>query len=215
MFHKLVLAYDIECFSHACQEKLRKKPHSPDIFNTVCVSLIGPSLIALLRLEVSTIAAVANNLKDLPMLTDTMILRKLLVLKGKTVRDEGSLGFLVEIEKQTSLRHAVQLLSPANIVVKMNGHDNVCKVNLEEVSSLYLDAKSLARGLEADGCSLEFQGCRCFHYNNGAGVVRTVSTPVVKWINCAFIFGLCGRRHIPKTAVNKRDWRTASVAPAK
>ncbi|KAK6130932.1 hypothetical protein DH2020_035324 [Rehmannia glutinosa] len=62
--------------------------------------------------------------------------------------DEESLAYLGEIGQQASLRHAVQLLSPASIVAKMNGRDNICKADLEEVSSLYLDAKSSAKLLQ-------------------------------------------------------------------
>ncbi|KAK6130926.1 hypothetical protein DH2020_035328 [Rehmannia glutinosa] len=50
--------------------------------------------------------------------------------------DEESLAYLGEIGQQASLRHAVQLLSPASIA------------DLEEVSSLYLDAKSSAKLLQ-------------------------------------------------------------------
>ncbi|KAH1090812.1 hypothetical protein J1N35_018069 [Gossypium stocksii] len=64
------------------------------------------------------------------------------------VVDEESLAFLGEIGQSTSLRHAVQLLSPASIVAKMNGRDNICKADLEEVSKLYIDAKSSAKILQ-------------------------------------------------------------------
>ncbi|CAD5332363.1 unnamed protein product [Arabidopsis thaliana] len=59
--------------------------------------------------------------------------------------DEECLVLLGEIGQRTSLRHAVQLLSPASIVAKMNGRDNICKADIEEVTSLYLDAKSSAK----------------------------------------------------------------------
>ncbi|KAK4492781.1 hypothetical protein RD792_000128 [Penstemon davidsonii] len=62
--------------------------------------------------------------------------------------DEESLAYIGEIGQRASLRHAVQLLSPASIVAKMNGRDNICKADLEEVSSLYLDAKSSAKLLQ-------------------------------------------------------------------
>ncbi|CAN1794392.1 RuvB-like protein 1, partial [Linum perenne] len=62
--------------------------------------------------------------------------------------DEESLAFLGEIGQQTSLRHAVQLLSPASIVAKMNGRENICKADLDEVCSLYLDAKSSSKLLQ-------------------------------------------------------------------
>ncbi|KAG7017685.1 RuvB-like protein 1 [Cucurbita argyrosperma subsp. argyrosperma] len=64
------------------------------------------------------------------------------------VVDEESLAFLGEIGQRTSLRHAVQLLSPASVVAKMNGRDSTCKGDLEEVCALYLDAKSSARLLQ-------------------------------------------------------------------
>ncbi|KAG8371334.1 hypothetical protein BUALT_Bualt13G0076900 [Buddleja alternifolia] len=62
--------------------------------------------------------------------------------------DEESLAYLGEIGQQTSLRHAVQLLSPGSVVAKMNGRDTICKVDLEEVNTLYLDAKSSAKLLQ-------------------------------------------------------------------
>ncbi|XP_024168457.1 ruvB-like protein 1 [Rosa chinensis] len=61
------------------------------------------------------------------------------------VIEEESLAYLGEIGQKSSLRHAVQLLSPASIVAKMNGRDNICKADLEEVDTLYLDANSSAK----------------------------------------------------------------------
>ncbi|KAF9684670.1 hypothetical protein SADUNF_Sadunf04G0142700 [Salix dunnii] len=62
--------------------------------------------------------------------------------------DEESLAELGEIGQRTSLRHAVQLLSPASIVAKLNGREEICKADLEEVCTLYLDAKSSAKLLQ-------------------------------------------------------------------
>ncbi|KAM3294590.1 hypothetical protein ACQJBY_037468 [Aegilops geniculata] len=62
--------------------------------------------------------------------------------------DEDSLAFLGEVGQQTSLRHAIQLLSPASVVAKANGREKICKADLEEVCGLYLDAKSSARLLQ-------------------------------------------------------------------
>ncbi|OWM89798.1 hypothetical protein CDL15_Pgr024546 [Punica granatum] len=56
--------------------------------------------------------------------------------------DEESLAYLGEIGQKTSLRHAVQLLSPASVMAKMNGRDNICNADIEEVTNLYLDAKT-------------------------------------------------------------------------
>ncbi|OWM69019.1 hypothetical protein CDL15_Pgr025206 [Punica granatum] len=62
--------------------------------------------------------------------------------------DEESLAYLGEIGQKTSLRHAVQLLSPASVVAKMNGRDSICKADIEEVTTLYLDAKTSGRLLQ-------------------------------------------------------------------
>ncbi|GMY19861.1 ruvB-like protein 1 [Fagus crenata] len=64
------------------------------------------------------------------------------------VIDDESLAYLGDICQRASLRHAVQLLSPSSIVAKIKEHDKICKVDIEEVSALYLDAKSSARLLE-------------------------------------------------------------------
>ncbi|KAJ0083647.1 hypothetical protein Patl1_30360 [Pistacia atlantica] len=64
------------------------------------------------------------------------------------VLDEDSLAYLGEIARETSLRHAVQLLSPASIVAKLNGRDSISKADVEEVKELYLDAKSSAKLLQ-------------------------------------------------------------------
>ncbi|KAJ0021144.1 hypothetical protein Pint_31808 [Pistacia integerrima] len=64
------------------------------------------------------------------------------------VLDEDSLARLGEIARETSLRHAVQLLSPASIVAKLNGRDSISKADVEEVKELYLDAKSSAKLLQ-------------------------------------------------------------------
>ncbi|KAK8968887.1 hypothetical protein KSP40_PGU002284 [Platanthera guangdongensis] len=62
--------------------------------------------------------------------------------------DEECLAYLGEIGQQASLRHAMQLMSPASIVAKTNGRERICKADIEEVSALYLDAKSSARLLQ-------------------------------------------------------------------
>ena len=54
------------------------------------------------------------------------------------VVEEEGLAYLGEIGQRASLRHAVQLLSPASIIARMNGRENICKADIEEGSSLYL-----------------------------------------------------------------------------
>ncbi|KAJ3643557.1 hypothetical protein Zmor_026259 [Zophobas morio] len=56
-----------------------------------------------------------------------------------------ALSALGEVGSRSTLRYAVQLLTPASLTAKTNGRDNITKVDVEEVSSLFLDAKSSAR----------------------------------------------------------------------
>jgi len=59
--------------------------------------------------------------------------------------DEESLARLGEIGDETSLRHAVQLLTPALMMGKTNGRDDITKGDVEEVSALFHDAKFSAK----------------------------------------------------------------------
>lgn len=61
-----------------------------------------------------------------------------------TIDDEG-LALLGDISERTSLRHAVQLLTPAATLADTNGRSAVSKTDLEEVSVLFRDAKFSAR----------------------------------------------------------------------
>lgn len=65
-------------------------------------------------------------------------------IEGIAIDDE-SLTILSEIASRTSLRYAVQLLTPANIIAKANGRDTICKGDLGEIDSLFFDAKASAK----------------------------------------------------------------------
>ncbi|RZC34268.1 ruvB-like helicase 1 [Asbolus verrucosus] len=59
--------------------------------------------------------------------------------------DPEALSVLGDVGSRATLRYAVQLLTPASLTAKTNGRDNITKADVEEVSSLFLDAKSSAR----------------------------------------------------------------------
>merc|ERR1712216_456902 len=59
--------------------------------------------------------------------------------------DEESLARLAEIGEATSLRHAVQLLTPAKILASTSGRDSIVKADVEEVNELFYDAKQSAK----------------------------------------------------------------------
>lgn len=65
-------------------------------------------------------------------------------VEGITV-DEDSLAALGGIADATSLRHAVQLLTPAATLATTNGRDGVSLGDVDEVSSLFHDAKYSAQ----------------------------------------------------------------------
>lgn len=52
---------------------------------------------------------------------------------------------IIIIEYQFYFRYAVQLLTPASLTAKVNGRSTIQKSDIEEVGSLFLDAKSSAR----------------------------------------------------------------------
>ena len=59
--------------------------------------------------------------------------------------DEASLALLGSIGESSSLRHAVQLLTPAQMLAKTNGRDEIAVSDVDEVHELFHDAKSSAR----------------------------------------------------------------------
>eukprot|EP00891_Asterochloris_glomerata_P000326 jgi/Astpho2/326/fgenesh1_pm.00010_%23_28_t len=66
-------------------------------------------------------------------------------VEGIAYDSPESLAFLGEIGERTSLRHAVQLLSPAGIMSEKNGRDKITQGDLKEVAALFHDAKYTAR----------------------------------------------------------------------
>jgi RuvB-like protein 1 (pontin 52) len=62
--------------------------------------------------------------------------------------DDEALAFLADRGFKTSLRYAVQLLTPAKILSKLNGKTNISKQEIEEIAALFWDAKSSAKLLK-------------------------------------------------------------------
>jgi len=59
--------------------------------------------------------------------------------------DEEAYAYLGEIGVRSTLRYAVQLLTPAKVVVNTNGRDDITKEDIEEIDSLFYDAKASAK----------------------------------------------------------------------
>lgn len=60
------------------------------------------------------------------------------------ITDE-SLQCLSEIGVKTTLRYAVQLLTPASLLCKINGKENITQEEIEEINELFFDAKASAK----------------------------------------------------------------------
>jgi len=59
--------------------------------------------------------------------------------------DEEAYAYLGEIGVRSTLRYAVQLLTPAKVVVNTNGREEIGKDDIEEIDSLFYDAKASAK----------------------------------------------------------------------
>ena len=68
----------------------------------------------------------------------------LLQVEGIAIDEEG-LAFMGELGESTTLRHVVQLLTPSMMLAKTNGRDTVSRGDLEELASLFHDAKFSAK----------------------------------------------------------------------
>jgi len=59
--------------------------------------------------------------------------------------DEEAFAYLGEIGVRSTLRYAVQLLTPCKVLVRTNGRDMITKDDIEEIDSLFYDAKASAK----------------------------------------------------------------------
>ncbi|XP_050304629.1 ruvB-like helicase 1 [Anthonomus grandis grandis] len=75
-------------------------------------------------------------------------MEQILRLRAKTEGleiDDEAITALGEVGVKATLRYAVQLLTPAHLTAKINGRSNICQSDVEEVSTLFLDAKQSAK----------------------------------------------------------------------
>jgi len=59
--------------------------------------------------------------------------------------EEDALAIMGEIGARTSLRYAVQMLTPARIIAQTAGRETITSVDVEEVDELFFDAKASAK----------------------------------------------------------------------
>jgi RuvB-like protein 1 (pontin 52) len=59
--------------------------------------------------------------------------------------DEAAYAYLGEIGVRSTLRYAIQLLTPAKVLVQTNGKEVITKEDVEEIDGLFYDAKASAK----------------------------------------------------------------------
>ena len=72
---------------------------------------------------------------------DTYVLQ----VEGLVMDSTEALAYLGQIGEATSLRHAVQLLTPAAMMAKTSGRDEISSSDVEQVAELFHDAKFTAK----------------------------------------------------------------------
>jgi len=76
---------------------------------------------------------------------------KILAIRGSTESiklTSDALAHLGAIGANTSLRYAVQLLTPSNILAQTEGRVEITKEDIEVINSLFFDAKASAKLLQ-------------------------------------------------------------------
>jgi len=74
------------------------------------------------------------------------ILKIRATIEGLTLTDEA-LAFLGQVGFDTSLRYSLQLLAPAGVLSRINGHREITKEDIEETKLLFIDVKTSAKRL--------------------------------------------------------------------
>jgi RuvB-like protein 1 (pontin 52) len=75
------------------------------------------------------------------------------IILGIRAKTEGiaisadALVRLSEIGGKTSLRYAIQLLTPSFVLTKINGREEISTDDVEEINDLFYDSKSSAANL--------------------------------------------------------------------
>ena len=85
-------------------------------------------------------------IRTLPYNVDEII--SILAIRAATeglVLDDDAVGALGEIGERTSLRYAVQLLTPAHILATTQGNSTIHRGDVEEIDRLFFDAKASAK----------------------------------------------------------------------
>ncbi|KAL5486707.1 hypothetical protein EMCRGX_G019223 [Ephydatia muelleri] len=139
---------DIECFTYL--HRALESPLSPIVVfasNRGRCTIRGTDIAAPHGIPLDLLDRIAI-IRTLPYAREEIvqILKIRSQIEGIQIGDE-SYQLLGDIGVKTTLRYAVQLLTPANILSRINGRDSVSKEDIEEINELFYDAKSSAKML--------------------------------------------------------------------
>ncbi|KAF5835569.1 TIP49 C-terminus-domain-containing protein [Dunaliella salina] len=137
---------DIECFTYL--NRALESALAPIVIfatNRGLCSIRGTDMVSPHGLPVDLLDRLVI-IRTLPYTPQEMV--QILALRAQVESigiDEESLAFLGEVGDRTSLRHGVQLLTPSMMLARTNGRDEISRGDLDEVDSLFHDAKFSAR----------------------------------------------------------------------
>uniref|UniRef100_A0A3P8R5K2 RuvB-like helicase n=1 Tax=Astatotilapia calliptera TaxID=8154 RepID=A0A3P8R5K2_ASTCA len=141
---------DIECFTY-----LHRALESSIAPIVVFASNRGNCLIRGTE-DISSPHGIPLDLLDRVMIIRTMLytpqeMKQIIKIRAQTEGisiSEEALTHLAEIGTKTTLRYAVQLLTPASLLGRVQGKETVEREQVEEINELFYDAKSSAKILQ-------------------------------------------------------------------
>jgi RuvB-like protein 1 (pontin 52) len=137
---------DIECFTYL--NRALESTLSPIIIfatNRGMCTIRGTDIVSPHGIPVDLLDRLVI-IRTLPYSVDeiTQVVSIRSVTEGLEIEEEA-LSLLGEIGVNTSLRYVVQLLTPASIMARTAGRETITKDDIEEIDSLFFDAKSSAK----------------------------------------------------------------------
>ena len=140
---------DIECFTYL--HKALESSLSPIVIfatNRGTCTIRGTDVCAPHGMPLDLLDRVMI-IRTMPYSQDEMkqILKIRTQIEGITV-DEESIVELASIGSKSTLRYAVQFLTPASVLASINGQESVTITEVNEINELFYDAKSSAKLLQ-------------------------------------------------------------------
>ena len=137
---------DIECFTYL--NRALESPLAPIVIfatNRGMCEIRGTEIVSPHGIPIDLLDRLVI-IRTLPYTVPEMV--QILAIRAQVegiTTDEESLAHLGAIGERTSLRHAVQLLTPSMVMAQTNGRDAVRKGDVEEIDDLFHDAKASAK----------------------------------------------------------------------